>query len=121
MIQTEDKSESCLLPLRKEEKIALILDHQRPELKELDHVLTKLWTANMDFSSRLMLAQDHHEIYIIVATFDDDYVRYITHQHTTTMSFLEMEQYGPFPVDSYIQMFYLSRIMLAYSMNGGIQ
>uniref|UniRef100_A0A0B7KR76 Uncharacterized protein n=1 Tax=Bionectria ochroleuca TaxID=29856 RepID=A0A0B7KR76_BIOOC len=63
MIQTEDKSESCLLPLRKEEKIA----------------------------------------------------------HTTTMSFLEMEQYGPFPVDSYIQMFYLSRIMLAYSMNGGIQ
>ncbi|CAH0038854.1 unnamed protein product, partial [Clonostachys rhizophaga] len=66
---------------------------------------------------RLLVSQDREDIYLIVATFNDDYVQYISHRNSTpsksTKSFLVMQEYGPFSVYNHDLMSQLGRTMLA--------
>ncbi|EMT64115.1 hypothetical protein FOC4_g10010601 [Fusarium odoratissimum] len=75
---------------------------------------------------RLLLSQDHGEVYLIIATFDYQYVEYICALGTGsrgkggTHSFLEMREYGPFEVKSPEQMEQLGIILLGASIQGGL-
>lgn len=66
-----------------------------------------------------MISQDRQEIYINMATYDDDYIRYINKMQSRSKSFLYMTQCGPFFVDNKAHMYYLGRIMLALSFKAG--
>ncbi|ENH64239.1 hypothetical protein FOC1_g10013511 [Fusarium oxysporum f. sp. cubense race 1] len=84
-------------------------------------VLKKPNTKFRRFSS-----QDHGEVYLIIATFDYQYVEYICALGTgsrgkgSTHSFLEMREYGPFEVKSPEQMEQLGIILLGASIQGGL-
>ncbi|KAK2768687.1 hypothetical protein FQN54_000543 [Arachnomyces sp. PD_36] len=77
---------------------------------------------------RLLVAQDRQEIYVVIATYDNDYVSYLkgnknqqgktaqTSQAAPKMSFLRMEEYGPFNVENHSQMDTLGKFMLAVTM-----
>ncbi|KAF5661450.1 hypothetical protein FDENT_13533 [Fusarium denticulatum] len=75
---------------------------------------------------RLLVSQDHGEVYLIIATFDYQYVEYICALGTrskgkgSTHSFLEMREYGPFEVKSPEQMEQLGIILLGASIQGGL-
>ncbi|RSL50666.1 hypothetical protein CEP54_011824 [Fusarium duplospermum] len=70
---------------------------------------------------RLLVSQDRHQIFLIVATFDDEYVHYISGDNDTTQSFLAMQEYGPYDVGEREDMDVLGGIMLAISMQGRIE
>lgn len=77
--------------------------------------------ANIFEHSRLLIAQDRQEIYVIVATYDKDYFSYLKGKHRQGQaahkkSFLMMEEYGPFNVEKRSQMDMLGKIMLAVTM-----
>ncbi|KAH7306016.1 hypothetical protein B0I35DRAFT_443701 [Stachybotrys elegans] len=69
---------------------------------------------------RLLVSQDHEEIYLNVATFDNQYVSYVQGHITTTTSFLRIQQYGPFNVGKTKDMKYLGRLLLAVTLQGGL-
>ncbi|KAM5387168.1 hypothetical protein ACJA88_001520 [Fusarium oxysporum] len=75
---------------------------------------------------RLLVSQDHGEVYLIIATFDYQYVEYICALGTgsrgkgSTHPFLEMREYGPFEVKSPEQMEQLGIILLGASIQGGL-
>ncbi|KAI1938269.1 hypothetical protein LOZ57_006438 [Ophidiomyces ophidiicola] len=64
---------------------------------------------------RLMISQDRHEIYVIVATYSQKYVDYITQVTTATddYSFMTMTEYGPFVPDKKGHMQRLGSVLLA--------
>ncbi|RSL86763.1 hypothetical protein CEP52_015740 [Fusarium oligoseptatum] len=70
---------------------------------------------------RLLVSQDRHQIFLIVATFDDEYVHYISGDDDNAQSFLVMQEYGPYDVGKREHMDVLGGIMLAISMQGGIE
>ncbi|KAH7325713.1 hypothetical protein B0I35DRAFT_474458 [Stachybotrys elegans] len=76
-------------------------------------------TTTPSVHRRLMVSQDRHEVYLTVASFDDDYISYIR-GHKMTNSFLKMQEYGPFDVCNKDHMRYLGRILLAVSIQGGL-
>lgn len=75
---------------------------------------------------RLLVSQDHGEVYLIIATFDYQYVEYICALGTgsrgkgSTHPFLEMREYGTFEVKSPEQMEQLGIILLGASIQGGL-
>ncbi|KAK3325242.1 hypothetical protein B0H66DRAFT_599418 [Apodospora peruviana] len=74
-------------------------------------------SANTQYR-RLLISQDKHEIYVTVATFDDDHIKYIQHRGPVT-SFLKLTEFGPFPVTDHKRMRFLGEFMLAMSIQGG--
>lgn len=70
---------------------------------------------------RLLVSQDRHQIFLIVATFDDDYVHYMSGDDDTGQSFLVMQEYGPYDAGDRKAMLVLGGIMLAISMQGEIE
>lgn len=66
---------------------------------------------------RTMICQDHHEIYIIIATYDWKYLEYITTgvDPAGKPSFLTMHQFGPFIPNKSGNMKKLGTIILALS------
>ncbi|KAI0534255.1 hypothetical protein GGR58DRAFT_505465 [Xylaria digitata] len=67
--------------------------------------------------SRVLVSQDHNEIYIIIAKFDADYVDYICGNSFETTSFLNMQAYGPFRTDDFKHMCSLGNLLLAFMIN----
>lgn len=73
--------------------------------------------------TRLLVSQDHGEIYLIIASFNAEYVEYIcarSVRRATKDSFLEMNEYGPFFVKDFKHMKQLGAILLAVSIQGGL-
>lgn len=73
---------------------------------------------------RLLVSQDHHEIYLIFGVFDSGYVRFTQgldddddddDQDAKVPPLLEMIEYGPFDIRERHHMSTLSKFILAYS------
>lgn len=78
--------------------------------------------ANKQSPRRLLISQDRHEIYLSVATFDDEYVKYIQGRPTSKEpSLLIMQSYGPFPVADKSEMMQLGVYLLAFSCQGELK
>lgn len=45
-------------------------------------------------NSRLLIAQDHDEIFLCLASYDEGYVKFLTEGDDSTESFLEIQEYG---------------------------
>ena len=72
------------------------------------------------FISRIHLAQDRHEIFVIFAEYNDDYLAYLNGNFTGTsnkMSFLTMHQLGPWNIEDPSDMRTLGPILLAMALN----
>ncbi|KAJ5587728.1 uncharacterized protein N7459_003493 [Penicillium hispanicum] len=67
---------------------------------------------------RLHISQDRHEIYLTVAEYDDDYIRYLTDERKSTkaFSFLTMHEFGPWSTQDASHMRELGPILLAISL-----
>ncbi|PLB52252.1 hypothetical protein P170DRAFT_472159 [Aspergillus steynii IBT 23096] len=48
------------------------------------------------YHSRLLIAQDRHEIYVVIATYDDTYIQYLNGEEVPSSCFMTMQEYGPF-------------------------
>lgn len=71
---------------------------------------------------RLLISQDHNEIYLNVAEFDWKYVEYIQGKRRPDASncFLKMREYGPFRLNESGHMKWLGKILLGVTIAGGI-
>ncbi|KAI1170048.1 hypothetical protein F4777DRAFT_570640 [Nemania sp. FL0916] len=69
---------------------------------------------------RLLVSQDRHEIYVIIAEFDADYVDYICGHDPANLSFLEMQDYGPFETTNSDHMAAFGYLILAFTIDESI-
>ncbi|KAI3340079.1 hypothetical protein F4824DRAFT_454009 [Ustulina deusta] len=69
-------------------------------------------------SRRLLISQDRHEIFLTFAVFNTDYVDYIRHKTNDVhaVSFLEMNEYGPYDVGAKEDMRRLGELVLGYML-----
>ncbi|KAH8429758.1 uncharacterized protein LDX57_007430 [Aspergillus melleus] len=65
---------------------------------------------------RLPRSQDRHEIFIVIASYDDDYVRYLKKEDPQTPSFMVMQEYGPFIIGEYTNMQYLAQFIVGFCL-----
>ncbi len=68
---------------------------------------------------RLLISQDRHWIYLNFAVFDASYVDYICDEQgidLDAVSFLKMNEYGPFNVGSQLDMSRLGELVLGYAL-----
>ncbi|KAK1142070.1 hypothetical protein N8T08_008152 [Aspergillus melleus] len=65
---------------------------------------------------RLLISQDRHEIFIVIASYDDDYVRYLKKEDPQTPSFMVMQEYGPFIIGEYTNMQYLAQFIVGFCL-----
>lgn len=69
--------------------------------------------------SRLLISQDCFEIYLTVASYDSDYVKYLQGNEQATLgepSFMIMKQYGPWDIKNYRHMDQLGALILAFTL-----
>ncbi|KAI1085618.1 hypothetical protein F5B20DRAFT_587600 [Whalleya microplaca] len=64
---------------------------------------------------RMMISQDRNEVWVIIATFDADYVDYIRGT-STKKAFLSMQEFGPYDLKDYRDVNELGVICLAASL-----
>ena len=65
---------------------------------------------------RALVSQDHQEIYLTFAEYDEQYVEYIRDEHLTTKkshSFLTMNEFGPLYINNHQHMMRLGIYILA--------
>ncbi|PYI26442.1 hypothetical protein BP00DRAFT_381902 [Aspergillus indologenus CBS 114.80] len=64
------------------------------------------------------ISQDRHEIFLIFAQFDSDYIAYLENKLSdeSALSFLTMHQYGPWNTESRSHMEELGPILLAITL-----
>ena len=77
-----------------------------------DHTLTQ------SSRSRLLIAQDRDEVYLIVGSFDSAYVKYVHGKAPGSDSVLTMREYGPFHIKDQGEVEFLGEIVLAYALQG---
>ncbi|KAK2805795.1 hypothetical protein FQN50_006071 [Emmonsiellopsis sp. PD_5] len=67
---------------------------------------------------RLLISQDRHEIFLTVAEYDDDYIKYLEDKNhrSESPSFMTMHQFGPWNTLDANHMKYLGPILLAISL-----
>ncbi|PYI02943.1 hypothetical protein BO78DRAFT_432519 [Aspergillus sclerotiicarbonarius CBS 121057] len=67
---------------------------------------------------RIHVSQDRHEIFLTVAQYDGDYIRYLEDKdhRSESKSFMTMHQFGPWNTLDATHMSYLGPIMLAISL-----
>ncbi|OJD10982.1 hypothetical protein ACJ73_09640 [Blastomyces percursus] len=70
---------------------------------------------------RLLLSQDRHEIYIILADYDADYVDYLTNPNrdSACQSFLTMNEFGPWDISDAGAVEEIASIILAVTLQLG--
>lgn len=68
-----------------------------------------------------MVSQDRHEIYIIIAEYDYDYVEYVRNisGSKNKLSLMTMNQFGPFNQTSKDHMARLAHTIVALMLQGG--
>ena len=67
-----------------------------------------------------MLSQDRHEIYIIIAEYDLEYIDYLTNPNRTScQSFLTMNEFGPWSISEADQVEEIASIILAITLQLG--
>ena len=65
----------------------------------------------------MLISQDRHEAYLTFATFDDEYVRYVTgNAEAKVDTFLRMRQFGPFVISNVEHMRCLAYYVLAIAL-----
>ncbi|KAI0104626.1 hypothetical protein GGR51DRAFT_521573 [Nemania sp. FL0031] len=69
---------------------------------------------------RLLISQDHNQIFITIAEFDADYVDYICDRPSIEHSLLEMQEYGPFRTDDPEMMEILGYLMLGFTIDESV-
>lgn len=74
-------------------------------------------------ASRMIVSQDHFEVYVTVASFTDEYVRYVSGEPVSDItgihSLLSLQEYGVFPMNDKNEVERFGRLMLAFSIQGG--
>ena len=72
-------------------------------------------------SSRLMISQDRHEIYLTVAEYDQEYIRYLNNEQPARdeISLMKMNEFRPWVVQDRYEMQSLGEIILAVAMQDG--
>ena len=65
------------------------------------------------------MSQDRHEIFLTIASYDDNYIKYLRGEGEESHSFLEMQEYGPFAINKSDHMYIFGRTMLALSLADG--
>lgn len=68
---------------------------------------------------RLLISQDCFEIYLTVASYGSDYVKYLQGDEQATLgepSFMIMKQYGPWSTKNYEHMDQLGALILAFTL-----
>ncbi len=76
----------------------------------------------MFICSRVLIAQDRHEVYVICATYDADYVRYVKNRRARrggADTFLVMHEFGPYRINRHTHARQLCIILLAIMMKWG--
>jgi hypothetical protein len=68
-----------------------------------------------DREVHIILSQDQQEIYITVATDNDDYVRYVQRQ-SRQEAFLYIKNYGPFKVTERTHVNHLAKLILGSTL-----
>lgn len=61
-------------------------------------------------SSRMLISQDRHEIFVTLANYGRDYVDYLQNPGSN-QAYMEMQEYGPYPTDSASNMRELAKII----------
>ena len=65
----------------------------------------------------MLVSQDRREVYLTFATFDDEYVRYVTGKAEAKVNtFLRMHQFGPIAISNPQHMRYLAYYVLAITL-----
>lgn len=67
---------------------------------------------------RLLIAQDRHEIRVVIATYDRDYERYLrsTDASSLPVSLMTMQEYGPFLITSSTNMRHLAIFIIGFCL-----
>ncbi|KAF7594891.1 hypothetical protein BBP40_007925 [Aspergillus hancockii] len=70
---------------------------------------------------RFLLSQNRHEIYLICATYNDDYIDYLTNpqRDSKCQSFLKMNEYGPWNIGNSADVEDIASIILAVTLQFG--
>lgn len=73
----------------------------------------------LTLSRRLLISQDHHEIWIVIAQYDQPYLDYIHNKPTPAeeMSFMTMTEYGPFLMYDKLHMESFAVFILAFALS----
>ncbi|QKX54094.1 uncharacterized protein TRUGW13939_01177 [Talaromyces rugulosus] len=71
---------------------------------------------------RFVISQNRHQIFIIAATYDDEYVRYLEGASSGPKSFLEEQSYGPYDTAdlSDLKMFARAVVVITMAANATI-
>ncbi|KAI1748294.1 hypothetical protein F4782DRAFT_517965 [Xylaria castorea] len=88
-----------------------INQHRPPNMSQLRGTAHKI--------RRLLISQDRHWIYLNFAVFDASYVDYICDEQgidLDAVSFLQMNEYGPFDVGNQLDMSRLGELVLGYAL-----
>jgi hypothetical protein len=67
----------------------------------------------------MIISQDRHEIYLTVAKYDDEYIKYLSdksYRNVFPSSFMTMHQFGPWDILDARNMEHLGPILLAISL-----
>ncbi|KAA8641643.1 uncharacterized protein ATNIH1004_011779 [Aspergillus tanneri] len=78
---------------------------------------------NGDEKMRIIVSQDRHEIFLTVAKYDDNYIKYLgdKNHRSESPSFMTMYQFGPWDTLDSTHMKYLGPILLAISLRAEIE
>ncbi|KAI9035479.1 uncharacterized protein KD926_003442 [Aspergillus affinis] len=67
--------------------------------------------------SRLLIAQSRHEIFLVIATYDDEYVSYLNGKGSSSSTFMTMQQYGPYNINDAGHMKYLAEYLVEFYLH----
>lgn len=66
---------------------------------------------------RLLLSQDRHEIYLTIAEYDSNYIDYLRGNQRGLLSFLAMNEFGPWDCFDHLHIESLAEILVAFTPN----
>ncbi|KAJ5978872.1 hypothetical protein N7501_002214 [Penicillium viridicatum] len=102
----------------------------KPRFRRRKSILKILWQESAEFVAwinhdlknkrvvewpmRLLIAQNHDEIYLCVAEYDEGYIKFLAEGDDSTDSFLSIQEYGPFHIRAGEDMKKLAHFIYAY-------
>ncbi|KAJ3554019.1 hypothetical protein NPX13_g10731 [Xylaria arbuscula] len=69
---------------------------------------------------RLLISQDHHEMYFIVAEFTPGWIKHMLGHKNVGDDFLYMQEYGPFPTNSPTHLMFSAAMVLTVTKQRGL-
>lgn len=101
------------LPIYMQESAEMVSWIRRDQAQDRQ---TLLPTIKGDSQSRLLIAQDRQEIFVIIARSDNNYEQYLRGEYIPSSSFMTMQEYGPFRVQSAKNMHHLAEFVIGFCL-----